>query len=77
MPLLRLLLAVTLLAFNLPLHAGEPPKIDAVQRSLDTLAERKLAEPEQTAIQKTLEQTLRLHEALALSRWKHFTTACL
>ncbi len=60
MPLLRLLLAVTLLAFNLPLHAGEPPKIDAVQRSLDTLAERKLAEPEQTAIQKTLEQTLRL-----------------
>lgn len=60
MPLLRLLLAVPLLSLCLALHAAEPPQADALQRSLDTLAERKLPEAEQQALQKTLEQTLRL-----------------
>jgi len=40
------------------LQAAEPPSSREVQRSLDSLAERKLPEAEQKVLQQTLEQTL-------------------
>lgn len=58
---LRTLLAATLLGFCLSsplLLANELPSSTQVQRSLDSLAERKLPEAEQKALQKTLEKTL-------------------
>jgi potassium efflux system protein len=63
MPLLRLPFVAALLALCLsipPVLAQEPPKAESVQQSLDSLAERKLAEAEQLALKQTLEQTLRL-----------------
>ncbi|UUY09918.1 mechanosensitive channel MscK [Pseudomonas sp. J452] len=61
MPVLRPYLAAALLGLCL-LSAGqvaaEPPSRAAVQQSLDGLAERKLPEAEQKALQQTLEQTL-------------------
>jgi len=63
MPLLRLPFVAALLALCLsisPVLAQEPPKAESVQQSLDSLAERKLPEPEQLALKQTLEQTLRL-----------------
>ena len=57
---LRILFVATLLGLCLttPLSAAELPSISAVQRSLDSLPDRKLAEAEQKALQKTYEQTL-------------------
>ncbi|MBD9482784.1 mechanosensitive channel MscK [Pseudomonas sp. PDM14] len=58
---LRTLCTATLLGlflFASPLSAAEAPSAEAVQRSLDTLAERKLAEPELKVVQQNLEQTL-------------------
>ncbi|HBX56916.1 mechanosensitive channel MscK [Pseudomonas sp. UBA2684] len=63
MPSLRTYLAVALLGLCLstPLtQAAEPPKSADVQRSLDSLADRKLAEAEQLALKQTLEKTLAL-----------------
>ena len=61
MPSLRILFAASLLALCLspaPSWAAPLPSNSEVQRSLDGLAERKLPEAEQKALQKTLEQTL-------------------
>jgi len=60
MPSLRILFAATLLGlcFITPLQAAEVPSSSEVQRNLDSLAERKLPEAEQKALQKTYEQTL-------------------
>jgi potassium efflux system protein len=61
MPSLRTLLTATLLGFCLstqPLLGAELPSSAQVQSNLDSLAERKLPEAEQKALQKTLEQTL-------------------
>ena len=58
---MRILFAASLLALCLspaPSWAASPPSSNEVQRSLDGLAERKLPEAEQKALQKTLEQTL-------------------
>ena len=58
---LRTLCTATLLGLYLfasPLSAADAPSAEAVQRSLDTLAERKLAEPELKVVQQNLEQTL-------------------
>ena len=63
MHLSRLSLAAVLFALCLGMpqaFAEEPPQIESVQQSLDSLAERKLPEPEQLALKQTLEQTLRL-----------------
>jgi potassium efflux system protein len=63
MPSLRTYLAVLLLGLCLgsPLsHAAESPQRADVQRSLESLAERKLPEAEQQALKQTLEQTLEL-----------------
>ena len=56
MPFLRCLSIALLLGFCLsvsPSHA-EPPSRDAVQQSLDGLAQRKLAEADQAAVQQAL-----------------------
>lgn len=61
MPALHTLISILLLALclNLPtLQAAEPPSRDAVQNSLANLADRKLPEAEEAAIQQLLEQTL-------------------
>lgn len=60
MPSLRIVFAATLLGLCLatPLQAAERPSGSEVQRNLDSLAERKLPEAEQKALQKTYEQTL-------------------
>lgn len=61
MPVLRPYLAAALLGFCLltaGLASAEAPSRAAVQQSLDNLAERKLPEAEQKALQQTLEQTL-------------------
>ena len=61
MPSLRTLFAATLLGLCLltqPTLAAELPARSEVQRSLDGLADRKLPEAEQKALQKTYEQTL-------------------
>ncbi len=57
---LRILFVATLLGLCLtaPLSAAELPSSSAVQRSLDSLPDRKLPEAEQKALQKTYEQTL-------------------
>ncbi len=66
-------LRVAVIASVLTLHsvlaiaAGEAPAPQAVQKSLDSLAERKLPEPEQAAVQTALEQTLRLLQDLETS----------
>ncbi|BCD85125.1 potassium transporter KefA [Pseudomonas solani] len=63
MSFLRPLIAAALIGFSLGvtnLHAAEPPTSAKVQQSLDTLAERKLSEAEQKAVQQVLEQTLTL-----------------
>jgi len=63
MPSLRTYLAVLLLGLclGLPLsYAAESPQRADVQRSLESLAERKLPEAEQQALKQTLEQTLEL-----------------
>ncbi|UVE18297.1 mechanosensitive channel MscK [Pseudomonas sp. LS44] len=63
MPLLRTFFAAALLGLCLatqPLQAAEAPDAGAVQRSLDTLADRKLAEADQQSIKQTLEATLQL-----------------
>jgi len=64
MPALRNYLIATLLGLCLStfqiatLQAAELPSRETLQSSLDTLAERKLPESEQKALQQTLEQTL-------------------
>ena len=61
MPSLRTLFAATLLGLCLltqPTLAAELPSRSDVQSSLDGLADRKLPEAEQKALQKTYEQTL-------------------
>ncbi|MGH8353910.1 MAG: mechanosensitive channel MscK, partial [Pseudomonas sp.] len=59
--LLRFVLTAALLGLCLTtpsLQAADAPSRATVQRSLDSLAERKLPEAEQKALQQTLEQTL-------------------
>ncbi|WP_339545967.1 mechanosensitive channel MscK [Pseudomonas sp. RA_35y_Pfl2_P32] len=61
MPTLRTFLAIALLGLSLSvgtLQAAEPPSADAVQKSLDKIAERKLPEADQKALQAVLQQTL-------------------
>ncbi len=61
MPSLRNLLVATLLGLCLsiqPSQGAELPSSAQLQSTLDSLAERKLPEAEQKALQKTLEQTL-------------------
>ncbi|WJN59027.1 mechanosensitive channel MscK [Pseudomonas sp. SO81] len=61
MSLLRPLFATLILGLCLAAHpvaAAEPPAAKAVQDSLAALADRKLAEPEQSEIKAQLEQTL-------------------
>ncbi|HUE92004.1 mechanosensitive channel MscK [Pseudomonas sp.] len=61
MPSLRAYLVIALLGLSLCapwLQAAEPPKSADIQRSLDSLAERKLPEAEQQALKQTLEKTL-------------------
>lgn len=63
MPALRSLIATLFLGLCLaspPLLAqSEPPSAEAVQQSLDKLAERKLAEADQKVVKARLEQTLK------------------
>lgn len=63
MPALRSLIATLFLGLCLaspPLLAqSEPPSAEAVQQSLDKLAERKLAEADQKVAKASLEQTLK------------------
>lgn len=63
MPALRSLIAILFLGLCLaspPLLAqSEPPSAEAVQQSLDKLAERKLAEADQKVAKASLEQTLK------------------
>ncbi|MGE8496615.1 MAG: mechanosensitive channel MscK [Pseudomonas sp.] len=68
MSLLRPLLAVTLFAlcaFQAPVQASALPNPMSLQKSLDTLAERKLPEAEQKDVQAALEQALTLLAAQA------------
>ncbi|MBU3059894.1 mechanosensitive channel MscK [Pseudomonas indica] len=68
MPSLRSLLLAALLGLCLTtpgLHAAEAPSRENVQRSLDGLADRKLPEADQKAVQQTLEQTLALIDQAA------------
>jgi potassium efflux system protein len=62
MPPVRNLLAAALLGLGLLFHpllpAAEAPSAAAVQKSLDGLAERQLAEAEQQALRQVLESTL-------------------
>ncbi|WP_347903527.1 mechanosensitive channel MscK [Pseudomonas purpurea] len=61
MPTLRTYFAIALLGLSLSvgtLQAAEPPSSDAVQKSLDKIAERKLPEADQKALQLVLQQTL-------------------
>ncbi|WP_095148251.1 mechanosensitive channel MscK [Pseudomonas sp. Irchel s3a18] len=61
MPTLRTFIAIALLGLSLSvgtLQAAEPPSAEAVQRSLDKIAERKLPEADQKALQLVLQQTL-------------------
>ncbi|MGV8916946.1 MAG: mechanosensitive channel MscK [Pseudomonas sp.] len=58
---LRTLFASALLGFCLsfvPAHAAEPPTSKAVQQSLDKIADRKLNDADQKALQQVFEQTL-------------------
>ncbi len=70
MPFFRSLLLATLLGFSLagqPVLAADAPTSAQVQQSLDTLAERKLPEAEQKALQGALEQTLGFLQQASLS----------
>ncbi|MBP5090863.1 hypothetical protein HUS91_36315, partial [Pseudomonas chlororaphis] len=61
MPTLRTFFAIALLGLSLsvgPLQAAEPPSAESVQQSLDKIAERKLPEADQKALQAVLQQTL-------------------
>ncbi|MBM7061164.1 mechanosensitive channel MscK [Pseudomonas sp. UL073] len=63
MPLLRTFFAAALLSLGLalqPLHAADAPNRDEVQRSLDSLAERKLPDAEAQPLKQVLEKTLAL-----------------
>ncbi|WP_300731021.1 mechanosensitive channel MscK [Pseudomonas sp.] len=63
MPTLRPLLFTVLLGLSLcvgTLQAAEPPSPESVQQSLDKIADRKLPEADQKALQGVLEQTLNL-----------------
>ncbi|CAM3756616.1 mechanosensitive channel MscK [Pseudomonas wadenswilerensis] len=58
---LRTLLSAALIGLCLsftPVWAAEPPTTASIQKSLDKIAERKLPEAEQKALQQVLEQTL-------------------
>ncbi|MBX9915322.1 MAG: mechanosensitive channel MscK [Pseudomonadaceae bacterium] len=70
MPFLRTLLLATLLGFSVSgqlAWAADAPTSAQVQQSLDSLAERKLPEAEQNALQKVLEQTLLFLQQASLS----------
>ena len=61
MPTLRSFLAVALLGLSLSIctvHAAEPPTSASVQASLDKIADRKLPEADQKALQAVLQNTL-------------------
>ena len=61
MPTLRSFLTIALLGLSLsvcPLQAAEPLTSASVQASLDKIADRKLPEAEQKALQETLQKTL-------------------
>ncbi|UZE06760.1 mechanosensitive channel MscK [Pseudomonas corrugata] len=61
MPTLRSLFAIALLGLSLSvctLQAAEPPTSDSVQASLDKIADRKLPEADQKALQAVLQDTL-------------------
>lgn len=61
MPTLRNFLIMALLGLSLsvgPLQAAEPPSSEAVQASLDKIADRKLPEADQKALQTVLQNTL-------------------
>ena len=61
MPILRKFFAVALLGLSLSVGAvqgGDPPSAEAVQQSLDKIAERKLPEADQKALQTLLQNTL-------------------
>ena len=61
MPTLRTFFATALLGLSLSvgmLQAAEPPAPEAVQQSLDKIADRKLPDADQKALQAVLEQTL-------------------
>ena len=61
MPTLRTLFATVLLGLSLcvgPLQAAEPPTTESVQQSLDKIADRKLPDADQKALQAVLEKTL-------------------
>ncbi|AZC22195.1 mechanosensitive channel MscK [Pseudomonas sessilinigenes] len=61
MPTLRKIFAIALLGLSLSVGAaqgGEPPSAEAVQQSLDKIAERKLSEADQKALQTLLQNTL-------------------
>lgn len=63
MPTLRTFFATVLLGLSLcvgTLHAAEPPTAEAVQQSLDKIADRKLPDADQKALQTVLQQTLTL-----------------
>ncbi|MBA1243099.1 mechanosensitive channel MscK [Pseudomonas japonica] len=59
MPILRALLCTALLGFFTPaIFAADAPTTDSVQQSLDHIADRKLSDPDQKALEQVLEQTL-------------------
>ena len=61
MPTLRSFFAAALLGLSLvvgPLHAAEPPSSDAVQASLDKLADSKLPDADKKTLQTVLQNTL-------------------
>lgn len=61
MPTLRKIFAIALLGLSLSVGAaqgGDPPSAEAVQQSLDKIAERKLSEADQKALQTILQNTL-------------------
>ncbi|SEC88077.1 potassium efflux system protein [Pseudomonas saponiphila] len=61
MPTLQKLFAIALLGLSLSVGAaqgGDPPSTEAVQQSLDKIAERKLPEADQKALQTVLQNTL-------------------
>lgn len=71
MPALHSLFSILLLVLclHLPtLHAAEPPSRESVQASLANLADRKLPEAEQAAVQQLLEETLGHLDQLQESR---------
>ncbi len=61
MPTLHKFFAIALLALSFSIgtaQAGDPPSAEAVQQSLDKIAERKLSEVDQKALQTLLQNTL-------------------